>query len=687
MQKNNIFKIPMIICLILCGYVIVSLINSGYFYEKSILVSVYIILSVWIVFFFSVELKNKKVFNISKKDYLSFFGAIFLGFYYAFHIWFNDYLNLDPMSCFLSGNSNIDNLFHSDIAESFITNGYPSIMFNGCNLLHYHVISHFFISLISRIIRVPCIVTYNYLYPVIFIPIYVLLLQTTVIVFRKRNSECKSTVIYDNKDFFFLLCICLGFNFFGFCDKACFWYNSMIDSESNLIAIILMLITFSLFFYLPSKFRDFIDFLLIPISIFLISGTKISCGVIFILAIEYYHIMLNPKSKKNFVILFMYFSIFTVSYIVFGNKPVINTAKGGVPFYLFHFARTYIQSKYWIIHYAIYLLPSVLIYRYYVSEKLFSKEYLLNRSNIWPEMAFLLTIFSWLPGFFLEIAGGSAEYFVLPAFIINILLFQGLCIHKKIYNSIKEYDYKNIIIMLLFYIIILKSGKQETVIEILEIILVIILLGMIFFGKTIETVIRYFKKTISLKWVIIFFICYSLFIPEFSKLKLKDNIYQTIVISNKESLKLCTGKKEAFKQVFGKSDLLSDVRYKSIKEIREMTEKDRSKYCLFIAEDCYLYDLYGERDNPPHYVMKCDYAAAAWFGIPVINAIYREGNDRYRGDGKLENKSGFREYYGLGGVTADRKVSLQNLKEVVNSYGKKGIIILTNDSYMIEEIE
>lgn len=681
--RNNIFLISAFISLVLFSYIFLSLIGSGYFYEKIIIIFSSFILIFWFFLCIIFELKNNHCLRISKITIFSILSGLFLGFYYVKHIWFSGYLNLDPIKAFLEGETHLDTILHADIAESYISNGYPSIQFNNSSYLHYHTISHFILGNISKLIRVPALITYNFLYPLIFIPCYVFLVQIVVITFRKKFAF--ENVSY-SKDIILLICFCLGFNFFSLSDKGCFWYNSIIDSESCFVSCIFMLLYFFIIFSILDKttaLNIISAFIITPLFIFIITGAKVSTGLIFYLAISYYVFRNKPISIKTWIFIIFNGLIFLLNFKIF-NDSINKDDQTSI--FLFYFLHSFVEKKFWLLHYIIYIMPFIFIFRYNKSGILFSKEYFSNKKNIWIELIFLLTIGSWLPGILLKIDGGNSEYFCYPAFIISILIFIGTNTHSEIYKVLEKKNNFYFFIICVLSISLLVNNKLIS----FFLIIVLILLSMDIPIKD-QNLIYKLKKIDIKKITIILFLFISLFIPELKKINIKNTIHETITISNKEQLDLMS-KSYAFYNRLKKLDLcfhrsmyIEDKRYQTFYEIRNLVNKNQDLYCIYISDNCYLFDLYNITDSP-QYTMKSVMSAACLYGIPVINAMYNIDSNIYRSDG-LKIKTG-PLYYGLRSVNMNsKKLSIEESIQNAKSFQKKYMIVLYEDSYIIKNIE
>lgn len=678
-EEYNLFEIPFLVCFVLYSYVLVSLIGSKYFYEVPVIIFSTCIIALWVILYIIFEIKTSSCFCLSKTKFFIFVAGLLLGFYYAKVIWFSGYLSLDPVATLFEGNSHIDTLLHTDIAESFITNGYPSIQFNDSNFLHYHVVSHFILACISTILKIPCFVGYNYIYPIIFLPLYVYMLQNVVVAFRRKMGYENPSIL---KDVVFLLCFCFGFNFFGLSLSCGYWFNSIFMSESCFISIILMLLCIRIIIALIEKHVCLLLYLIIPVFVVLISGAKISNGFIFYLAFSYFLFRTNKKSIRNWIAIIIYTAIFIFCYKLFNDSF---GGENGTHLYLFHSLRVYVQKKFWIFHYIFFLLPSFFIFKYQSKGTLFSKEYFFEKSNMWAEMAFLLMVAGFLPGILFEIGGGSGFYFYFPAFIISCLLLWGLNIHCAIYDSLKH----NFFVLPVFVLAVAIFISDFPLVRNIAVILLIGIMVLICLkiNLPIKNFAYLFQKFYNMKYVMLLFFVVGLFIPVFKSSIIKTTVYQTLIISNKQSLCTISGKFSKIKQCFRESDYIQDEKYITVCNIRNIIKNNKSDYCLFLEDDCYLYNLYGF-GNVPWCELKGNYAAASLFGIPVINSLYTDGYSLYRGDGKNIGITNQMVAYGLVNVQPFKyECTLDNMKDFAYSLGKKYLIVLAGNTYKVISLE
>lgn len=607
----NIFLFSCVICFVQFCFIFVATIRTGYYFADKVLFASFFSFVIWLFLFLFQDIKNKSVLRFDILKISSILFAFVLGFFFVKLEWFYGYLNLDPVLYLMKGRSHIDTLFHSAIAESYITNGFPSINFNEPILLKYHTFSHFLIAVLSKILDIPAFIFYNYLFPIFSIPLYVFLVQYSLFEIKKMLKVEQNFSFWDSV-FLFLF---LGF-FFRYC---------LYISESCLVSVIFMLLGLNLILKSKNIFIARISFssiVLVPVFIFLVSWGKISCGMIFTGFFCYYLFRENIKSVKNWGLIILYAVTFVFSYKCFSNTSGTDSSK----ITLFHFARNYLTLKTSVFYYFSQLIPALLCLIFVVKEKFLSKEYFKNRENILPETMLVASIVSFLPGIFLTIGGGSAAYFCIPAFVLNLLILWGYDIPNRLVYSLS------------------KIGRKFLFASIFS----ICIWSVICVSDPFHNIITTLKIN-----------------TDFS-----DNQQTTYT----EKLKEC------FKPALGKKIPL----YKSVEKIRDISKNNRKDFCVFIDDDCYFYDIYGHNINSPHYGLKECFALTSYIGLPVINALYTDGEYSYRGDGENIGQNGVNEYYGIGSVKKhSQKITKDNMREFARSIGKSNIIVVTKDSFYI----
>lgn len=611
----NIFLFSCVICFVQFCFIFVATIRTGYNFADKVLFASFFSFVIWLFLFLFQDIKNKSVLRFDILKISSILFAFVLGFFFVNLEWFCGYLNLDPVLYLMKGRSHIDTLFHSAIAESYITNGFPSINFNEPILLKYHTFSHFLIAVFSKILDIPAFIFYNYLFPIFSIPLYVFLVQYSLFEIKKMLKVEQNFSFWDSV-FLFLF---LGF-FFSYS-----FYDSLYISESCLVSVIFMLLGLNLILKSKNIFIARISLssiVLVPVFIFLVSWGKISCGMIFTGFFCYYLFRENIKSINNWGLIIFYAVTFVFSYKCFSDTSGTDSSK----ITLFHFARNYLTLKTSVFYYFSQLIPALLCLIFVVKEKFLSKEYFKNRENILPETMLVASIVSFLPGIFLTIGGGSAAYFCIPAFVLNLLILWGYDIPNRLVYSLSKFGRKFLFASIFSFCI----------------------------------------------WSVI---CVSdPFHNIITTLKINTDFSDNQQTTYTEKLKEC------FKPALGKKIPL----YKSVEKIRDISKNNRKDFCVFIDDDCYFYDIYGHDKNSPHYGLKECFALTSYIGLPVINALYTDGEYSYRGDGENIGQNGVNEYYGIGTVKKhSQKITKDNMREFARSIGKSNIIVVTKDSFYI----
>ena len=611
----NIFLFSCVICFVQFCFIFVATIRTGYYFADKVLFASFFSFVIWLFLFLFQDIKNKSVLRFDILKISSILFAFVLGFFFVNLEWFCGYLNLDPVLYLMKGRSHIDTLFHSAIAESYITNGFPSINFNEPILLKYHTFSHFLIAVFSKILDIPAFIFYNYLFPIFSIPLYVFLVQYSLFEIKKMLKVEQNFSFWDSV-FLFLF---LGF-FFSYS-----FYDSLYISESCLVSVIFMLLGLNLILKSKNIFIARISLssiVLVPVFIFLVSWGKISCGMIFTGFFCYYLFRENIKSINNWGLIILYAVTFIFSYKCFSDTSGTDSSK----ITLFHFARNYLTLKTSVFYYFSQLIPALLCLIFDVKEKFLSKEYFKNRENILPETMLVASIVSFLPGIFLTIGGGSAAYFCIPAFVLNLLILWGYDIPNRLVYSLSKFGRKFLFASIFSFCI----------------------------------------------WSVI---CVSdPFHNIITTLKINTDFSDNQQTTYTEKLKEC------FKPALGKKIPL----YKSVEKIRDISKNNRKDFCVFIDDACYFYDIYGHNINSPHYGLKECFALTSYIGLPVINALYTDGEYSYRGDGENIGQNGFNEYYGINTVKKhSQKITKDNMREFARSIGKSNIIVVTKDSFYI----
>lgn len=640
---QNLYFLPFLMVFFQFVFLFISLIFSGYFFEWKILFSAFFIVCVWGSLFLISALKNKNInFNIQNIILFIIFSICCLCL--IRFSWFSHYLRIDAVKRFFEGKTFIDTLYHSAIAESIVTNGYPSTQQNAPIFLAYHCLSHYLIAGVARIFNLPCFVIYNYFFPVFVIPLLLFFLQ-------KVASIGKDFFYNDSSLYFSDYIILIGFTLGFFTkrlqgDMGCNLNVNIYNSESCLIAIIILL----LFFYIANKgYRNIKGFdninlsILIPTIIILLSYSKISFGLIFASGAIYYVFRKYFLKSKKSLFAIVYLFVFVLYYLAIKKVSISYHASDRVAlnsFKLFDYPLTYCtNSLFMVLHYLFLFFPIIAVI-YKQRKVVFKNIFTFKRECIFSEMCFFLMIGACLPGVLLVIHGGSAFYFVVPVYIFSWLLFVSSGAMDIFSCSRFVIDNNGIILLkettftMIIFVLILSTGYKEVHLE----------------NSIIQTIrsriaLTGFKKDISGK-------IRELFMP----------------VKN-----------------------IGDQEYILFNQIRNDISQASEDYCIFLSDDSDLirkFDYYlGLTKHPRIYLCRPYFAVSAYIGIPVINSVYEKDRVFYRGDDRIFGTYGDMGAYSMPPALCKGKVSEDTMIERAKEIGKKHIIVLNKCSYSIIDVK
>lgn len=644
-HKKNIvlaYFIAFVISFVFGGFIIIALLNSGfYFANRIIYFSAGIVLFYFTlnVHFYIKYYKSGKIFSL--KNLLFFLLTMFLGFWYVNLIWDSGYLTLFPVKKLLSGEAHIDTLFHSTIAESFITNGYSSIQFNTPSYLPYHYLSHFVLSLFSRLLRIPVFYVYNYIYPVFFIPIFIILTISVITEFRLYYKLDSSLSL---ADICFLFLLLTGILRLTTLDSLGIFFSATYLSESYFLSLVTFLLFIKITFLLFNKnllgnkyIKRLYLYFFLPLGIIIISGMKISVGFLFTAGICYLYFRKNPFKLSSWGYIFFYIFFFVVSYFLYIFNPNSQN-KTSLTLTLFHYVKNYVRQDYRILHYIILFAPCLFIFLHRTDYRPLKISYFNQKEHIFEEVLILLSILGSLPGILLAIEGGSAAYFSLPIFFISLLCILG-------FNIIND---------------ICCTQKQRYFVYL-------------------------YMTVFIVNWMINIYPLYTI----------KSTIITRITHDEKISIKQASSErnfweaaKKTVKFVFSTAEESNDASYLLLNKIRELTDKNRKAYCIYLDRTSSFFTLYP-MSIYPQLAMKNHFLLTGYLGLPILNAIYESDGLCYRSDEqfvatreKMRNAS-----YGLNTVVLQDFFTLDEAHHRAKKLHKKFIIYLHDDTFEIIPVE
>lgn len=651
--SQNIFILPTIVCFIQFCFLFVALFNSGYYFATKVLVVSFLMILLWLGLFLYKLKENKFYVNI--KNIILIIIFVFISFYCIRITWFSHYLSIGAIDDFFKGKTFIDILYHSTLAQSIVTNGYPSIQQNAPIFLFYHSLSHYIIAFISILLSLPCFITYNYIYPVLTVSLIMYLMLRCIIISRGFFNKPKNITLID---YFLIAGVVCSFVSRKFLDKIGFCNYAYLLSESCLISIIFVFIYLSIINWGYRRFKRFNIFnliILIPIFILVLSFAKISTGWIFCLGICYYLFRKNKIISFNTLFILFYFIIFAGYYIISGKYPStypvgeINNSSFWVPF---HYVINYTKNPFYgVLYYIFFFFPIVLISIFNYSKKMFQwNKPCDDKYILCLELTAVLAFGSCLPGLFMRIEGGSAIYFCIPVYFLIWFLFIGTDTISQVETWLDNKKYKADV---LFY----KSKKIEGHVSLLVFLIVFLLIPLTF-NKEVgnKKIISMIKTTVSAR------IDPTHFRKEF---------------------------KEKIVALFQPVKTIYDSNYSLFNDIFLKTKTNRQDYCIVILGNSLInrYDYYTRDYKERIKLLYGNIAVSAYLGMPVLNSIYIENGYFYRGDklrlGKYEDIAG----YSLPPIVCGEIVTKENMNAIAKKIGKKKIIILENNSYVITNVQ
>lgn len=285
--------------------------NYGSGYDTSIIAASFIYFLAWGVGYFFSE-KTKFSFG---GVFVSLILFLFIAIIFCSNIFDGKYGTLDVASYLSSSAIHMDMLYHSTLAESIANYFTPSILIDGTTVRNYHFFSHIVIAFISKLTSIPPFFVYNYLYPQIFIALFVYLYFRLIqSIGCKFNCDQLKTILFGSflllfhilwidpglhiisQSYFISLIICLLYlNIF---DKLS-WYSEQGRCRSPKI------------FYITTVF-----------FVFIVSLTKISTGVVFLVGFSWFFLRQCQGFQKKIFLLLSLASAFFASLMLCKDASV-----------------------------------------------------------------------------------------------------------------------------------------------------------------------------------------------------------------------------------------------------------------------------------------------------------------------------------------------------------------------------
>ncbi len=447
--NTSIFVAPATVSLIMVYilYRAVALTSPRYG-TRSCLLAVLVSI-IWVGLFFFHQRKIEKgesdILLIRCRLIIVLIIVFFIGVFLAFVAWNAGYVSLVPYERIDNGAQHIDTMFHSSIAESWRRSLYPSTLLNDERYIAYHTFSHLLLGAVSGIMRMPALVVYCYLYPILFLPLHCFSALLAVL-FSKGYFENKMEVQ-------FLDLIVIGLYIFGVTDNIeayGIWKSSFFISESFLIANTFSFFAYAFSFYALKQWKDnkrlmiIHSVVIVPIEILIISWSKVSVGFIFTASIMYYVFRSHIKDIRVWILDVLYLLEFIVCLRIFNN--------GG------DMSRT-IPSKFKWFAYEDYISGGLGMWGHYIVLSLMTMLFIVlelykNRykwrdvkigKTVWIEDILIVSMLAFLPATIMNIRSASVYF----SFAIEIPSLVLLCGHN--YINVEE-DAKGLIKPLIYVV-------------------------------------------------------------------------------------------------------------------------------------------------------------------------------------------------------------------------------------------
>lgn len=248
--------------------------------------------------------------------------AYFAATYFVYAVW-GGYLSVFPYDALDIGAASEDTLYFSAIAESFGRSVFPSSLLNDEPWLHYHTFSNLLLYVIATIMRMPCFTAYNYVYPVVFLPVYSLSILLAIVEAKKYFAN---EAVIRFIDYILVVVFWVGVTN----NLAPYMANPymFVKSESFLIANTLVLFALALSFFVLRLCSDHPRLTMlycaafIPAAIFIIAWSKVSAGLLFTVGVIYFLVRRRPRKLTTWLLVITYGLIYLICLSLFNDIVV-----------------------------------------------------------------------------------------------------------------------------------------------------------------------------------------------------------------------------------------------------------------------------------------------------------------------------------------------------------------------------
>ena len=451
MRKDvSIIYIPCILSIV-CSYYVVTALSITYprprYKIRIILVSILISLA-WILIQLILNKLNITLPRIKNSPIIIvFFVGILLAVFITSKAWGSGLLCLNPYEEFDNGMTHIDTLFHSTIAENYKSSLRSILLINNEPRFRYHTLSHMLVGYCSKILGMPCIIFYNYLYPCLLCPTYVF---SQLIAVSCCKNYFQNTFDLSVLDLVVVFLYNVGVVSNNLLDQYFILKEYYIVSESFILANTVAFISFAFFFYLIKK-EDKFDFYLkyvIPFFVFFITWGKVSVGFLFYTFISYY-VFRTVKGKKKWGLTCCYSVSFLTSLYLFNGLLTGQYSNNIGTIHFMDFTYNCTGPLKGAGHYIILLIMPTLFIVCQLLKNHYTLTDLWAGRTIWIEAIVIVSVFAFLPGMVLLIPSGSACYFSYEVEVLSLILLSGQGIIDNSHLYISDRIFRRIVSMIL----------------------------------------------------------------------------------------------------------------------------------------------------------------------------------------------------------------------------------------------
>lgn len=430
-RRISAMLFPCVASLVFSAYITVSVLKTGPLYGTRMMAAA---LAVWLFWFVLFALDSRRIARGRTEKCLkcslpaAVLLSLFFGLYLAWTVWGSKCLTLAPLEQLDNGTQYLDTLYLSSLAESFRRSLVPSTLLNSEVYIPYHTFSPLLMSAVASVMQVPAFIAYNYMYPVLFIPVYLAAQILAVAAAREYFSGRTGVTV---PDLAVIILVNAGFILRSWLEAYGIWKRNLINSESFLIANTMAFICYGIIFHIlkhPGEGRkrtNLLLFLLIPAGIFLITWCKMSVGLLFAVSVMYYLFRMHMKELRFWGINVLYGTVLLLALWLFSLMGSVPLPPGQKVYALAAF-KEYCTGRlgilgHWLI---LMILPALFIlaeiFRLRKEKRVFA-----TGKTVWIEDLLLTAFIAFLPGFLIVIDGGSASYFSCALEVPALLLLCG----------------------------------------------------------------------------------------------------------------------------------------------------------------------------------------------------------------------------------------------------------------------